>query len=40
MDRLWAFLSVCVSSVPAYVMSGRELFLIACGRNSSRPDIT
>ena len=26
---------VCVSGVPAYVMSGRELFLIACGSCAS-----
>ena len=25
MDGLWTYLCVCVSGVPAYVMSGREL---------------
>jgi len=31
MDGLWTYLCVCVSGVPAYVMSGREPILIACG---------
>jgi len=35
MDGLWTYLCVCVSGVPAYVMSGRELFLIACGSCAS-----
>jgi len=40
MDGLWTYLCVCVPGVPAYVMSGRELFLPHAIRNSSRPDIT
>jgi len=35
MDGLWTYLCICVSGVPAYVMSGRELFLIACGSCAS-----
>jgi len=35
MDGLWTYLCVCVSGVPAYVMSGPELFPIACGSCAS-----